>query len=283
MGFAAYQLDPAMEHVQYFCKSGLALRLLQMNTLLSICVRGGLLACLAVAAPAAIFAADGATEDPKPVSYKLTTGLYQSTGGGLPSAQGLDVNLRATTGFGNAWVGWFRSPVQQVTQTRVGWDNTFKLGPVLRFTPSLQVASGGFLGGSAYLEAGNTWFAGVGVGRTNLRNYVNLNFDPNDAWMLSGGYRWGNNESLTLLIVRDNRLNPDQQNVHLMYRMPIVGDQRLTLDLLSKKGLVAGVPIQRVGLSVGYDWPDFFARIAWDPNVNFTSQDMLRLSVGTRF
>jgi len=255
-----------------------------MNSILPFRLRSGVpsLLVMALAVPGAAWAAGEAAEGAQPVSFKLTTGLYQLTGGGLPSGPGLDVNLRASSDFGNAWVGWFRSPVLEVTQTRAGWDRTFNLGSV-RFMPSLQVASGGFWGGSASLEAGSTWFAGVGLGRTNLRNYVNLNFDPNDAWMLSGGYRWGDNHSLVLQMVRDNRLNPDQQHVHLVYRTPIADDQRLTLDLLSKKGLVAGVPIQRLGLSVAYDWPSYFVRVAWDPQVNFTPQDMLRLSVGMRF
>ena len=240
---------------------------------------------------AAIFATLGAlttsacAADAEPVSYKLTIGVYQLSGGGLPSGPGLDVNLRTSgglTGSGNAWIGLYRSPVQAVKQYRAGWDNTFKLGPV-RLTPSLQIASGGFVGGSAYLETGSTWFAGAGLGRTNLRPYANLNFDPNDAYTLAGGYRWADNHVLTLQLVRDNRLNPDQQNVHLIYRTPINGDNRLTLDLLSKKGLVAGAPIQRIGLSVGYDWPSFFVRVAYDPLVNFSTQDMLRLSAGVRF
>ena len=88
---------------------------------------------------------------------------------------------------------------------------------------------------------------------------------------------------MALQVVRDNRLNPDQQHVHLVYRTPVATDQRLTLDLLAKQGLVAGVPIRRMGLSVGYDWPRYFVRVAWDPLVNFTTQDMLRLSAGTRF
>ena len=242
--------------------------------------------CVALAAVSPALAADepsGLSGGSPPVAYKFTTGLYQLSGGGLPSGPGLDVNLRASGGFGNAWLGWFRSPVLEVTQTRAGWDNTFKVGPAVRFMPSLQVASGGFWGGSAYLEAGNSWFAGAGIGRTNLRNYANLNFDPNDAWTLAGGYRWGDNDSLTLQVVRDNRLNPDQQHIHLVYRTPVAGDHRLTLDLLSKRGLVDGVPIRRIGLSMAYDWPRYFVHVAWDPNVNFTLQDMLRLSVGTRF
>ena len=258
-----------------------------MNALISSRFRSGFLRCAAALfataiLPGAAWAADQGAVAGQPVSYKLTTGLYQLSGGGVPGGPGLDVNLRASGGFGNAWIGVYRSPVQDVTQSRVGWDSTFKLGPV-RFMPSLQLASGGFIGGSAALQTGDTWFAGVGVGRTNLRNYVNLNFDPNDALMLSGGYRWGDNDSVALQVVRDNRLNPDQQHVHFVYRTPVATDQRLTLDLLAKQGLVAGVPIRRMGLSVGYDWPRYFVRVAWDPLVNFTTQDMLRLSVGTRF
>ena len=42
-------------------------------------------------------------------------------------------------------------------------------------------ASGGFWGGRVGTEYGNTFFVGAGIGRTNLRNYFNLNFDPNEA------------------------------------------------------------------------------------------------------
>ena len=237
------------------------------------------LACLLMTSFSAAQAAEDAA---KPISYKFTAGHYQLSGGGLPAASGLDLNLRATGRFGNAWLGWYGSPSQDVKQVRAGWDSSYKLGFV-RFMPSLQIASGGFVGGSVSVETGDTWFAGVGAGRTNLRNYANLNFDPNDAWMLSGGYRWADNRSLALQVVRDNRLNPDQQNVHLVYRTPLNGSDRLTLDVLQKKGLVGGLPISRFGLSLGYDWPSYFVRVAWDPQVNFTAQDMLRLSVGTRF
>lgn len=251
-----------------------------MITLNLSVTRSALLALVVL--PVVALAADERGLSERPVSYKLTSGLYQLSGGSVPGGPGLDVNLRGTGGFGNAWIGVYRSPVQGVTQSRAGWDNSFKLGP-LRFLPSLQLASGGFVGGSAALETGENWFVGVGLGRTNLRNYVNLNFDPNDALTLSGGYRWADNNSLALQVVRDNRLNPDQQHVHLVYRTPVATNQRLTLDLLAKQGLVAGVPIRRMGLSVGYDWPGYFVHVAWDPLVNFTAQDMLRLSVGARF
>lgn len=226
-----------------------------------------------------------AADAPKLTPFKLTTGLYQLSGGGAPVAKGLDVNLRYTNALGDLWLGVFRSPDLALSQTRGGWDNTYTwdIGGGVRFSPSLQAASGGFWGGSLGLETGDTWFAGVGLGRTNLRNYVNLNFDPNDAWMLSGGYRWSSARSLALQVVRDNRQNPDEQHVHLVYRTPLPEGQRLTLDGLYKKGLVAGVPIARTGLAVTYDWPHYFTRLAYDPKVNFTPQNMWRLSVGTRF
>jgi hypothetical protein len=239
----------------------------------------GLAACAAWGANAALAQGVGDADG----GFKLTTGLYQMSGGGLRSGPGLDVNLRNTSSFGNVWVGRFRAPVLGVNQTRAGWDNSLSTGPSLRIVPSLQTASGGFVGGSMYVETGDTWFAGAGLGRTNLRPYSNLNFDPNDAWTLSAGFRWSGSQSLSLQVIRDNRLNPDQQHIHLTYRTAMDGDERLTVDLLSKSGLVSGVPIQRLGLSVAYDWPRYFVRLAYDPKANFTPQDMWRLSTGVRF
>jgi hypothetical protein len=254
-----------------------------------LAARAGLALCLAwtLAAPGLARADNTPAEagsEPPSRAFKFTTGVYALSGGGVPSGPGLDLNLRHSSQVGNVWLGWFRSPTLDVKQTRAGWDRSYELGPV-RLMPSLQAASGGFWGGSVMVEtrAPDTWYAGVGLGRTNLRNYVNLNFDPNDAWMLSAGYRWSESRTLSLQVVRDNRQNPDQQHVHLVYRTGLEGDQRLTLDLLSKSGLVNGQSIHRLGLSVGYDWPACFVRVAYDPKANFTPQDMWRVSVGTRF
>jgi hypothetical protein len=214
--------------------------------------------------------------------FKFTVGSYSVAGGGLPAGPGLDVNLRYTYGEGNVWLGWFRSPALDFSQTRVGWDNTLTFGPV-RALPSLQAASGGFVGGSIAIETGDSWFIGSGLGRTNLRNYANLNFDPNDSYTLYGGYRWPDASALSLQLVRDNRLNPDQQHLHLIWRKSLSDGQRLTVDLLAKQGTVEGQFIRRTGLSVGYDWPQWFVRLAWDPKVNFTPQNMLRVSTGWRF
>lgn len=245
------------------------------------CLIYAVVSCAALA-PFATCSAEGAVDAPAPTAYKFTSGIYNYTGGDQPSGQGLDLNLRASGAYGNFWVGWFRSPLLAVHQSRAGWDQTYTVGAV-RWMPSLQIASGGFVGGSLGFEVGDSWFAGAGLGRTNLRDYINLNFDPNDALMLSGGYRWADKTSVTAQLVRDNRQHPDQQHIHLIYRAPIRQDDRLTLDLLSKRGLVDGGRIARVGFSAGYDWPRYFVKLAWDPQTNFTAQDMVRLSFGARF
>lgn len=214
--------------------------------------------------------------------FKFTTGFYRSAGGGQPASTGLDVNLRHTGSVGDLWIGWFRAPAVAVSQVRGGWDRTFTLGPV-RLQPSLQWASGGFAGGSLNLETGDNWYAGAGLGRTNLRDYVNLNFDPNDAWMLSAGYRWSDARYAGMQVVRDNRQHPDQQHVHFVLRLPVEGGHAVFLDVLDKRGTVDTRPIHRTGASLTYGWPGLFVRLAYDPQVNFTSQNQWRVSAGTRF
>ena len=227
--------------------------------------------------------------------FKLTTGMLMSKASEDPASRALDVNLRHTSQYGNVWVGWFRQPdpdaMVDLTQGRVGWDNSFDVG-AFRLQPSIQNASAGFWGGSLNVETGETihknWYAGAGIGRTNLRPYVNLNFDPNDALMASGGYRWSRHESVGLQWVRDNRQNPDQRHLHWVYRKGVAEQQRITIDLLSKSGYVTNnagdtFKINKLGATVTYDWRDHFVRVAYDPKVNFTNQDMLRVSVGTRF
>lgn len=209
--------------------------------------------------------------------FKLTVGAFKFS----ESGSGVDVNLRHSSDYGNVWLGYFRAPKLDANQWRVGWDKTF--GESIRIQPSVQVASGGFVGGSLNVETGETWVVGAGLGRTNLRTYYNLNFDPNDAWSLLAGYRAENGQSYTASYVRDNRENPDQQHFHLTSRTPLAGKERLTLDLLYKRGLVDGQRISKIGGTITYDWPRFFVRLAYDPNTNFTPDNAWRLNVGTRF
>ena len=214
---------------------------------------------------------------PTTTPYKLTTGFYRFSGG----ANGVDVNLRHSSDYGNLWVGYYQSNEQHEYQWRTGWDRSF--GETVRISPSLQVASHGFVGGSLQVETGERWFVGAGLGRTNLKPYWNLNFDPNDSYTLSGGYRGEDGQTFALQYVRDNRQNPDQRHLHFYWRQPLADRQRLTVDLLYKEGKVDDAMIHRWGASLTYDWPRYFVRLAYDPKANFGPDNLWRLSVGTRF
>lgn len=209
--------------------------------------------------------------------FKLTATSHRMS----ESGQGFDMNLRHNGDWGAAWIGYFDESGLHARQFRGGWERAF--GETVRVTPSLQVAEGGFAGGSINFETGDSWFIGAGYGRTNLRPYYNLNFDPNDAWMVSGGYRAPNGQNYSIGIVQDDRENPDQRHIHAIYRTPLPNGDRLTLDVLFKRGSVNGEMIQRTGLTVTYDWPRYFVRLAFDPNTNFTTDDVVRLSLGMRF
>lgn len=242
--------------------------------------RMGWLAALGgVAMQAAL--AQGSASGPSP-AFKLTTGLYQYRGADAQNGQALDINLRHSSAAGNVWLGHYVSWAHALSQDRLGWDRSYPAG-ALRIQPAVQLATGGAWNGSVGVETGESWYVGAGLGRTNLREAVNLNFDPNDAYSLSGGYRWQEAASLGFVLVRDNRLNPDQQHLHLIWRTSLPDAHRLTVDLLFKRGRVDDAPIERTGLSVAYDWPRWFVRLGYDPRVNFTPQDMWRLSLGTRF
>jgi hypothetical protein len=228
------------------------------------------LAALAFAAPPA-FAAD---DDP---SFKLTVGWYRYS----DSTHGVDTNLRHTSDLGNVWLGFYRQTDPALSQWRTGWDRSF--GKAVRISPSVQLASGGFAGGSIQAEAGAPWFGAVGFGRTNLRPYVNLNFDPNDSYLVAAGRRDEIGQVVMVQMIRDNRENPDQRHFHLVYRQPLDPGDRLTIDTLYKVGNVDGERIRRWGFTMTYDWPRWFVRLARDPNTNFTPVDAWRFSVGTRF
>jgi len=222
-------------------------------------------------------AADAPAHDDKPAN-KLTLGEYHFADTGNAT----DINLRHSNDLGDFWLGYYHAAKRDEHQGRFGWDNTFELSAI-RLTPSAQIASRGYTAWSVGIETGEEWFAGAGFGRTNLKPNWNLNFDPNDSWSLSAGRRWNGGESMSLVWVRDDRENPDQRHLHAVYRKPLPNGQRLTVDVLHKEGLVDDVLIRKWGATITYDWPRFFVRLAYDPKVNFTTEDMWRLGIGTRF
>ncbi len=140
---------------------------------------GGLLACAALASVPA-WADDGDATDAG-VKYKLTPAWYDNSDG----SDAWDVNLRADLGDQKVWLGQYQDE-QNFRQTRAGYEYDPDFGWV-NLSLSAQAATRGFLGGSAQANVGGETYAIIGFGRTNLKPYYNLNFDPNDAITLGVG------------------------------------------------------------------------------------------------
>lgn len=212
-------------------------------------------------------------------AYKLTAGYYQ-----YDSFAGQDVNLRYRSGETAFWLGAYQDR-EFGSQGRFGMEGAFRpfsaLG--LSLQPSLQLATHGFAGGSLTAEIGEPWFVLAGWGRTNLKPYFNLNFDPNDAVSLAFGKREETGRTFYLMAVSDDRLHTGQKHIHAVARLPVGHGERLTVDLLRKTGEGDEGPVNAWGASVTYDWKDWFLRLARDPNQNFSATDAVRLSIGVRF
>jgi hypothetical protein len=219
-------------------------------------------------------AGDGQPEPQLP--WKLTLGDYRYGG-----YSGGDVNLRWQNRSTHAWLGMYGDEVFG-SQARAGFDTAVQLGKLLQLQPSLQVATRGFAGGSLMLQAGDVWFGQVGIGRTDLRPYFNLNFDPNDAITLGVGYQASGGALYTLFVVADDRLHTRQRDWHLNVRMPF-GADRATLDILRKSGSSDAGFITAWGFTATWDWPRWFLRLARDPYQNFSAQSAWRFSGGARF
>jgi hypothetical protein len=242
---------------------------------------------LAAAGPALAFDESGDGERLGPIDrgehvrYKLTPTYYWTTD--EPGAA--DVNLRGSLGPHTAWVGYYQQ-TSVFRQARAGYEYGYEL-PFGKVVLGAQAASQGFLGGAIAAELGRGPVFGVlGWGRTNLKPYFNLNFDPNDAVLFGAGWRHGEDVQVVLYQVRDDRLGTGQRVTHLVARARPGGRTRWTVDVFHRSGYSApedGEWISSTGVAVTFDWDRWFARIAWDPNVNFTPSDMLRAALGVRF
>src|SRR5712672_1624525 len=155
-------------------------------------------------ASAAMAIEDRADNDPSEpdedgtIAWKLTaTHLHETA---LRSA--FDLNLR-----GN-----------EFRQTRAGYERQLEI-PVGRIIASAQLATHGFAGGSITAELGKgAAFALAGWGRTNLKTYYNLNFDPNDSILLGAGWRASQDTVVTLYQIHDDRTDTGQRVTHLVLR-----------------------------------------------------------------
>ncbi len=222
----------------------------------------------------ALLCANALAADDRP--WKLTAGEYFV--GGLAAT---DLNLRWQQADTHAWVGGYRDS-EFGSQARAGYDTSIDILDHVQLQPSVQVATRGFVGGSLNVQAGDTWFALAGIGRTDLRPYYNLNFDPNDAIELGAGHRTDDGSLYTLFVVADDRLHTRQRDWHFNARLPLT-HHRVTFDLLRKSGESDAGYIRAWGFSATYDWPGWFLKLAFDPYQNFSAHDAWRFATGLRF
>jgi hypothetical protein len=230
---------------------------------------------LVTVASAACF---GAQADSSKVVFKLTPSYYTSS----DSNDALDVNLRGAVGAHTAWIGYYQDKAHS-QQNRIGYEYRYGY-EFFRPVWSAQLASGGFLGGSATAEIGGDTYAIVGWGRTNLRAYYNLNFDPNDAITLGIGSRLLPKTELSLFHIWDDRLDTKQHVTHAVLGYKPTEAERWTVDSSYKHGITDdGDNIKGYALSVTYGFGDYFTRVARDQHANFSSSTQTRFSLGLRF
>ncbi len=212
-------------------------------------------------------------------AFKLTPSYYVTT----HTKDAADLNLRANHGPHAVWLGYYQRG-SEFEQTRAGYEYTAQI-PFGQLVPSLQLATHGFAGASINVQIGDPIYALLGLGRTNTRDYYNLNFDPNDSIAYGLGTRLLPKSTLSLFTVKDNRLNTGQMATHAVWRMSPDGHQRWTVDFSSKHGRATpdAESVSGKALSMTYDYRDIFIRLAQDRKVNFTTEDQTRLSVGLRF
>jgi hypothetical protein len=233
--------------------------------------------CNATADPAA--RGEPETGAPDRWTFKLTPSYYVTE----RQRDAIDLNLRANVGPHALWLAHYRRG-SEFEQTRTGYEYTAQF-PMLQVVPSIQIASHGFAGGSINAQIGGQVYGMLGLGRTNLRDYYNLNFDPNDSIVVGIGTRLLPKSNISLFTVQDNRLHTDQKVVHLVWRYSPTERERWTVDLSGKRGRPAADADQISGaaLSVTYDYGDVFFRLARDRKVNFGNDDQTRVSAGLRF
>jgi hypothetical protein len=219
------------------------------------------------------------------IAWKLTPSMYRETAG----SSAVDLNLRGNWENETFWIGEYRRGAE-FQQTRLGYERQFAV-PMGRVIASAQYATRGFRGGSITLEASaaalGPYVGLLGFGRTNQKPYYNLNFDPNDSVLIGAGWRPDEDTALTFFQIRDDRLGTGQRVTHLVLRQKTGARSRWTLDLFKRSGRADANPesefFRANGIALTYDHEPWFARLAWDPKVNYTNSDMTRLAIGVRF
>lgn len=212
-------------------------------------------------------------------SFKLTPSYYSTT----HETAATDLNLRANNGPHALWLGYYQRG-NEFEQLRTGYEYTAQYS-LLQIVPSLQLASHDFVGGSLNARIGDAVYALLGLGRTNARDYYNLNFDPNDYVVYGLGTRLLPHSDLSLFTVRDDRLHTGQRVTHVVWRLTPGDGERWTVDVSGKRGRATPDDDEVSGRAwaLTYDHKAFFVRLAYDRKVNFSNANQTRGSLGIRF
>jgi hypothetical protein len=223
------------------------------------------------------------TADTPPVQHaddlktKVTFSVY-----GLSDDVNVDVNLRHQFGPVVAWVAGFYDH-NGGSKARIGGEYDFQY-KWLAITPSLEVGSNGAVAGSISTQMGGRTYAIAGYSRTNLKPFNDLFFDPSEAVTLGAGHKFNDYDKLYGYVIFDVRLHTHQQDTHVLWRHRLNANNGITFDFLYKSGYSDdGAYIRNAGIGVYYDRPRWFWKAYYDPNVNFTHQDMVRFGVGMKF
>jgi hypothetical protein len=213
------------------------------------------------------------------IDYKLSYSYFHTK-----SLHANDINLRAGKDDQYLWLAAYQENPSDFNQIRAGYERTDRF-EYLKLISSLQIASHGFVGGAVNAEVGSPFYVLAGYGRTNLRPYNNLNFDPNDSFTLGAGWHVNPGMNISLYNVQDNRVIDGQRVTHLMLTEVFPEEQKLVVDIFNKSGPPdnQGQSIRGLGASLTYGIRQYFVRLAYDPKVNFTQDNMTRISLGLHF
>jgi hypothetical protein len=250
-----------------------------INAVLAAGLLGSAVPAHAIDGRADTLGREPAAAQPAGIGYKFTPSFYRTTN----TTPAYDVNLRGNLDAHAAWIGFYQRS-DEFQQLRLGYENTLEL-PFGRVVPSLQYATRGFLGGGVTAEIGGRYFGLAGFGRTNLKDYFNLNFDPNDMILIGAGTRALPDTTLTVFQIRDDRLGTGQRVTHAVARIKSDDKTRWTVDVFYKDGRPDAVsdPVHGTGVSLTWDYGRYFARVARDPYVNFSNNHMTRVALGLHF
>ena len=216
----------------------------------------------------------------EPIDWKLTYTHHRTE----TERDGSDLNLRGARGANVFWLGHYRR-ANEFQQSRAGLEQwlSFNWGKALL---SGQAATRGFLGFASQAEIGRSRVRLLaGFGRTNLKPYYNLNYDPNDAVTLGLIADLPDGMRASFYAVHDDRLDTGQTVIHAVLRTSDDAAHRWTIDVSQRRGPSgdAGERVRRTGIGITYDHAPYFGRIVFDPNANFSGHDMIRLGFGIRF